>query len=224
MPILSASPNISFAEHTKSSSFYYKQLKAIELLELAGHQELADQLAEDEIFQFHKARSTYNIRKDKSEKVPEARSPCELCNTMVLKRGLKEHRNNKKCRAIQKENLMCAKTTSQMLRDHELVAGETETVIDEETGEAMPINMTGKWAFDTSAIGEKKKAEYDKMRKEIKDRIKAEKKLANSVVVPVVPEIAISTEVSVPETENIPKKEIIKIKRKKVTLKVVPDE
>ena len=184
--------------------------EAVAHLRGMGLDELADKMEECEIYKKNLARQQYNIRKEKKDKIPENRIPCVRCNTMVLKRGMREHEGNKKCVAIQAENRQCAVTITTALHKKVLVAGTSTDPFafqpdDKEV--VVPADMASKeWVFATTQLGEKKKAEYDAFRKAKKAEI-----LARQVEVPV-PIVA--------ETADIPVKKTIKIKTKPVKKKL----
>ena len=202
-------PNISQTEYDKAVAYVSMIDEAVEHLRGMGMDVLADKMEECEIYKKNLARREYNIRKEKKDKIPENRIPCQYCNTLVLKRGMKEHEGNKKCQAIQAENRQCAVTITTALRKKALVAGESTDAFayqPDEKGVVVPKEMASKeWVFTTTQLGDKKKAEYDAFRKAKKAEI-----LARQVEVPV-PIVA--------ETADIPVKEIFKIKPKKVIKK-----
>jgi len=203
-------PNISQAEYDKAWKYVSMIDEAVENLRGMGMDELADRMEDCEIYQKNKARKDYNIRKEKKDKVPENRVPCERCNTMVLKRGMKEHMGNKKCQAIQAENRQCAVVITRTIHQKVLVAGKSDDPFayrPDEKGVVVPVGMDVKdWQFSTTEIGDKRKKEYDAYRKARKAELKA---IEEAKVVPIVA-----------ETADIPEKKTIKIKTKPVKKKL----
>ena len=153
--------------------------------------------------------------------MPEARIPCRHCNTMVLKRGMKEHEGNKKCLAIQAENRQCAVSLTNQLHKKVLVAGTSADPFayqPDEKGVVVPAGMAVKdWKFGTGELGSKKKAEYDAFREAKKAEIKAREALKP---VPIAPEPVPVPPPIVAETADIPVKKITKFKPKPVKKKL----
>jgi len=153
-------PNISQVEYDKAWEYVTMMKEAMEHLRGMGQDELADKMEECEIYVKNLARTQYNIRKEKKDKIPENRIPCQYCNTMVLKRGMKEHEGNKKCQAIQAENRQCAVTITTALHKKVLVAGTSTDPFayqpdDKEV--VVPAEMASKeWVFATTELGVKK--------------------------------------------------------------------
>ena len=209
-------PNISRAEHEKAVEYVEMIDEAVLHLRKSGQNYLAQKMLDCEIYQKNLERTEYNIRKEKKDKVPEVRIPCQYCNTMVLKRGMTEHEGNKKCLAIQAENRECAVSLTHQLHNKVLVCGESKNPFayqPDEKGVVVPKYMAVKdWKFSTQQLGYKKKEEYDAMREAKKAEIKAREALKPVPIAPVgLPVVA--------ETADIPVKEIIKIRPKKVTKK-----
>ena len=191
-------PNISAVEHEKSCAFVDKITRCTALLREMGQDILADEMLNDEVFMFHSNRTTYTVRRDKAEKVPEARVPCSLCNSMVLKRGLKEHENNKKCQDIQEENLVCVKKTNDLIATGVLSHGKKM-----EEYKSCPTNLGRAYVnglvipnnpkedgffvsggYDTTIIGAERKATHDALREKIATELEAKKQAQAQVQAP----------------------------------------
>ena len=218
-------PNISRGEYDKAVEYVEMIDEAVLHLRQCGQNYLASKMLDCEIYQKNLERTEYNIRKEKKDKVPEARVPCLYCNTMVLKRGMKEHEGNKKCLAIQAENRQCAVSLTNQLHKKVLVCGESKNPFDyqpDEKGVVVPAGMAVKdWKFGTGELGTKKKAEYDAFREAKKAEIKAREDAKKALKpVPIAPEPVPVPPPIVAETADIPVKKIIKIKPKPVKKKL----